>query len=802
MVEIEIDGQKIAVEEGSTIIEAADQAGIYIPRFCYHRKLSIAANCRMCLVEVEKARKPVPACATPISPDMKVFTKSPQALEAQRTVMQFLLINHPLDCPICDQGGACELQDLAMGYGDAKSYFGEGKRSVYSDSIGSLIETEMTRCIHCTRCVRFGEEVAGLRELGAVGRGEHMEIGTYVQHFVSSELSGNVIDLCPVGALTAKPSRYAARGWEMTEHPYVAPHDCVGSNTYLHTRGQEYAPQRTVMRVVPRENESINETWLSDRDRFGYLGLQHADRIMKPRMKKNGQWVEVEWQRALLEIIDRTQAICQQQGANQLAALISPNSTLETSYVAQQWLRALGCHNIDHRFRQHDFRDQSAMPLHPGLGLKIADIETLDAVLLLGSHVRMEQPLLAHRINKAYQDGARVMAINPADYPHVFTVADKIITHDIREGLAKLAKVLVDRAGEKVPALDSVITDHIAEAIADQLQQHQQSAGIFLGEHALHHPHAADIRALVALIQRLTGAKVSELTTGANTAGAWLAGAVPHRGAAGATLETAGLDAKMLLTTDPVRAYFLVNMEPELDTAYPAAALAALQQAGLVVCLTPFATDTMEAYADFILPITPFSETAGTYINAEGQWQSTSAVSVPTGEAKPAWKIFRVLANLMEIPGFEYQTAHEIRDLLQQQVGELSEHDLAKPSSEHTPLSNLHGQVDTNTLNRLAPWPIYRVDSLVRRADALQATELDAEPSVGINAATAVALGFNPEQDQGQAITVHQDDQTLSLPLRIDNHLADHVVHLPSGLAETSGFGSSMMPITLQRGSA
>ncbi len=594
MIEIDIDGQKLQVAEGASIIEAADEAGIYIPRFCYHKNLSVAANCRMCLVEVEKVGKPLPACATPVTPDMKVYTKSKKAMEAQRSVMEFLLINHPLDCPICDQGGECELQDLAMGYGSPNSYYEEPKRAVFNDDLGPLIETEMTRCIHCTRCVRFGEEVAGLRELGATGRGEDMEIGTYVRHLMQSEVSGNVIDLCPVGALTAKPSRYTCRGWEMLEHPMIAPHDCVGTNIFVHTKGREYAHQRLVMRVVPRENESLNETWMSDRDRFSYEGLTHPDRCFQPIMKKGNDWVKASWEDALNDIATRTNAVLQEQGADQIAALASPNSTVEALYLLQKLIRALGSHNVDYRVRELDFSDQNLTPEFPNQGVNTADIEDLTAILLVGSDVRFEQPMLANRVKKAVLNNTEVFAVNPINYPFNFTVKSKIITANIIGALAEIAKVLADASGKPFDALSNVTPNDVAKQMAERLKS-SDKAGIFLGAFAINHPAASQIRTLVRIIGQLSQSSIGVFTEGANASGAYLAGVVPHRGAAGAAINRVGCDAKTLLTSNPVQAYFLLNLEAELDTAYSAAALRALKAADLVVCLTPFVTETISS---------------------------------------------------------------------------------------------------------------------------------------------------------------------------------------------------------------
>lgn len=787
MVELEIDNMPITVEPGTSIIEAADKLGIYIPRFCYHKKLSIAANCRMCLVEVEKVGKALPACATPVTQGMKVYTVSKKAVEAQRMVMEFLLINHPLDCPICDQGGECELQDQSMGYGSSHSNYEQSKRAVFDEDIGPLIETEMTRCIQCTRCVRFGEEIAGLRELGVTSRGENEQIGTYVKHMMQSEVAGNVIDLCPVGALIAKPSRYTLRAWEVLENPAIAPHDCVGANIFVHSRSQEYVPQKQIMRVVPRENAAINETWISDRDRFSYLGLTHPERILNPKVKRNGVWKEVEWQPALLEIADRLQAIIQEQSSDQIAALASPNSSLEELYLLQKWLRTFGCSNVDHRLRQQDFSDQDLMPEYPHLGLKIVDIDSLDNILLIGSHIRYEQPSLGLRINKAVQDGAKVLAINPMDYRFVFPLAEKIITADIVYAVAEVVAALAQSAGQAVAEL-SIQPSANALAIATQLKNSKKNA-IFLGEYALSLADSANLRALVQKIKEMTGATVGYLTAGANGAGAWIAGAVPHRGPAGQAVETPGLNAFDFLTQQPKRAYILLGVEPEMDCIAPHAALKALQEAGLVVCLSSFASPNMEKYADFILPIAPFTETISTYVNVEGDWQSSPVISVPSGNSKPAWKIIRVLANLMELPGFDYADIHAV-------LAELSELVDNQPdnTSQAFPLKIKTLEKNDTQLKRLAPWLMYRVDGLTRRAEALQATQSKRLTEIAIHENLAKKLNLSVTEK----LIATQGSSEISLPWRIDNRLAENMVFIPSALDETAGFGQASAPISLR----
>ncbi|MCW8828778.1 MAG: NADH-quinone oxidoreductase subunit NuoG, partial [Gammaproteobacteria bacterium] len=521
MVNIEINGKVIETRDGVTLIEAADSAGITIPRFCYHSKLSIAASCRMCLVEVEKAPKPLPACATPVSEGMKVYTRSPKAIAAQRSVMEFLLINHPLDCPICDQGGECDLQEMAMGYGSGISRYTEGKRVVHNPDLGALIATDMTRCIHCTRCVRFGQEVAGMMELGAPGRGEHMHIGTYMEGTVDSELSGNVIDLCPVGALTSKPYRYTARPWELRSYHSISPHDCVGSNIRVDVRNGK------AMRVVPRENETVNETWIADRDRYSYTANDHPERLTQPMIREEGEWIASDWDTALTRAAEGLKAIAERDGAEQLGALASYSATTEEFYLLQKLMRGIGSGNIDHRLRQVDFRDQAEQPAYPALGQAIQDLELLDAVLLIGSNIRKDQPLLAQRLRKASRNnGAQIMAINAVDYDFTFPLAQKCITTDLGAELSGVLKALLTLTGDSAPdslqpLLTGVEPSEAQQNIAETLKAAPQ-ATVLLGNTAASYPARAELQALANLIAELAGARVGLLAEGGNSAGAWL----------------------------------------------------------------------------------------------------------------------------------------------------------------------------------------------------------------------------------------------------------------------------------------
>jgi len=714
MVQIVINGQTLDAEQGSMIIEAADRAGVRIPRFCYHKKLSIAANCRMCLVEVENVRKPVPACATPVTEGMKVLTRSKMALESQKAVMEFLLINHPLDCPICDQGGECELQDVSMGYGGDISRFNEGKRVIAKKDFGPLIETDLTRCIQCTRCVRFGEEIAGVREIGMLGRGEHVEIAASIEKSIESELSGNVIDVCPVGALTSKPFRFSARAWELRQYPAIAPHDCVGSNIYVHTQRNQ------IKRVVPRENEAVNEVWISDRDRFSYEGLRAQDRATMPMIKQNGVWREVDWNVALSVVNDKLQRLPK----NQMGALCSSSATLEEMYLLQKWLRGLGVTNIDHRMKQRDFSEQSSEGLFVGLSFPLADIEAMDAILLVGSHLRKEQPLLAHRVRKAHLNGGQVFVVNPRAYEFNFTVAQQK-TASLLEGLAGIAKACADLSSDLSAELKQYVanvkSNDIDASIAAQLLKGEKKA-ILLGALAAQHPNRYDLQRLCHIISQATGAKIGWLTEGANAAGAWLTGVVPHRGALGSSLfdyglKDVGLNAQAMLDAK-LQAYVLFNLEPDFDCLDNEQALHAMKQAECVIALSPYASESLKAYADVILPIATFAETAGTFVNVEGRWQSFKGVVEPFEQARPAWKVLRVLGNLAGLAQFDYVSCEEIRQEVEQLWQAAVSTFNAQDIRWSTPLAS-SPECDQVELKET---PIYSVDMITRRATALQQT--------------------------------------------------------------------------------
>jgi len=728
MVTIEINGKTYQAQAGQMLIEVADANGIHIPRFCYHKKLSVAANCRMCLVEVEKAPKPLPACATPVTAGMKVWTQSETALIAQKAVMEFLLINHPLDCPICDQGGECELQDIAMGYGHGESRYQETKRVVFDQDLGPLVATDMTRCIHCTRCVRFSQEISGIPEMGAAGRGEHTQIGTYVAKTLTSELSGNMIDLCPVGALTAKPFRFTARSWEIQQYEAIAPHDAIGSNLYFHVRRNQ------IMRVVPKENEAINETWLSDRDRFSYQGLTAPDRLTTPMIKQDGQWQSATWEQALSTTVAKLTEVSQAHTANAIGALITPTATLEELYLLQKYLRGLGSSNIDHRLRQVDFSDQQEAPLYPYLGQSIAELESNDAALIIGSQLPKAQPLLNHRLRKATVRGAKISVINPIDCEFNYPVASKLIVapNEMVENLAAIAQVLLEmKQGTLIPAPMLKLIAEITATKENLIEQRHrilaenlrwgQKRLILLGELAIAHPQLTLIRALAAVIAKMTGGQLGYLGEAGNSAGAWLAGAIPHRQVGGSAVETVGLDAQAMLSNTGLKAYLLWGIEPELDSWHGEDAISTLKAADFVVSFSAYQTPTIASYAQVILPIALMGETAGTYVNIAGQWQTVTGAITPPGETRPGWKILRALANLHKLPSFGYQELAEIGEEVRQYCDGLKAVNNRAgwqiPDAYHP----LNGSAENSGLQRLLEMPNYASDTLVRRAHSLQA---------------------------------------------------------------------------------
>ncbi len=740
MLNVVIDDVPYQARKGAMIIEVTDANDISVPRFCYHKKLPIAANCRMCMVQVEQggrmAPKPLPACATPVADGMKVWTRSEYARNAQRAVMEFLLINHPLDCPICDQGGECELQDVALEYGRGVSRFSEKKRVVPEKNFGPLIASDMTRCIHCTRCVRFLQHIAGFKEMGGMGRGEDVEIGTYIQHNIESELSGNIIDVCPVGALTSRPFRFKARAWEMNQTASVAAHDCIGSNLYLHTRNG------TLLRAVPRENEAINEVWLSDRDRFAVDGVNSPERLALPMVKRADGWRETDWEEALQVVAQGLRERVREQGESQLGILVSPNATLEEMSLVGRLADGLGVSNIDHRLRQGDFRGQQEQPLFPYLGQSLEAVAQLDAALLVGANPRKEQPILGHRLRQAAAGGAQVMFINAVDFEYNFPIAHKSIVAPERlvQSLAGVAAALLQRDKSRAPEhlrgiIEQTLPNASEQAIAETLSEARQGS-VLLGVGASLHAQFSTLRALAALVAQLSGATLGFLADGANSAGACLAGVLPHRCAGGAPREQAGLDAAAMLR-EPRKHYLLLGVEPEFDCADGAAALAAMQQAEFVVALTPFVTERMRDYADVLLPVNTYAETSGTFVNVEGIWQSFSAAARAPGGSRPGWKVLRVLGNLLELPGFDEISSEQVRDRLRESLGEVAVNNFqcAPQAWEDEPPAG-------DGLTRIGYLPMYAVDGIVRRATALQQTPDASVDALCIHSADAARLGL------------------------------------------------------------
>jgi NADH-quinone oxidoreductase subunit G len=697
MVEIELDGQKVEVAEGCMVMHAADKAGTYIPHFCYHKKLSIAANCRMCLVDVEKAPKPMPACATPVTNGMIVRTKSDKAIKAQQSVMEFLLINHPLDCPICDQGGECQLQDIAVGYGGSASRYAEEKRVVFHKDVGPLISMEeMSRCIHCTRCVRFGQEVAGVMELGMIHRGEHSEITTVVGDTVDSELSGNMIDICPVGALTSKPFRYSARTWELSRRKSVSPHDSTGANLIVQVKNNQ------VMRVLPLENEAVNECWIADRDRFSYESLNSDERLTQPMLKQGGEWKSVDWQTALEYVANGLRQIKADHGAAAIGALVSPHSTLEELHLAGALVRGLGSDNIDYRLRNADFTSATGVRW---LGMPIAALSNLQRVLVIGSNLRKDHPLFAQRIRQAARKGAQVSAVNAVQTDWAMPLATAVVAphNGWLQALADIASAIGAKNGATSPVAGQAGDQ--ATAIAASLLGGERRA-ILLGNAAAHHGNAAALLSLAQWIGEQTGATVGYLTEAANTVGAQFVGALPQNG---------GQNAGQMLQGG-LKAVLLLNNEPAFDSAAGTAGAAVLGQAQMVVTLSPFKANL--DISDVLLPIAPFTETPGSFVNAEGRIQGFHAVVKPRGEARPAWKVLRVIANLLGLPGFDFETS---QDVLAQVRGTLAADATHVPAER---LSNAASAGINSAASTAAPVvaAIYELDGLVRRAVSLQLT--------------------------------------------------------------------------------
>ncbi len=771
MVEIEIDGRKVQAQEGSMVIRAAEENGTYIPHFCYHKKLSIAANCRMCLVDIEKAPKPMPACATPVTQGMIIRTKSEKAIKAQQSVMEFLLINHPLDCPICDQGGECQLQDLSVGYGGSASRYNEEKRVVLHKDVGPLISMEeMSRCIQCTRCVRFGQEIAGVMELGMQHRGEHSEIATFVGRSVDSELSGNMIDICPVGALTSKPFRYSARTWELSRRKSVSPHDSTGANLIVQVKNGK------VLRVVPLENEAVNECWIADRDRFSYEALNSTERLTQPRIKQGGVWKDVDWTTALEYVANGLKGIKTEHGAAAIGALATGHSTVEELYLLAQLLRGLGSDNVDTRLRQADFTAGAGVRW---LGLPVAGLSTLDRALVVGSFLRKDHPLFASRLRQAAKSGAQISAIGGVNDDWLISLKQRVTVAPSAwaQALGDVAVAIANQLGSEIPC-NGTATD-AAKAIAASLLSGQSKA-VLLGNAAAQHPQASTLQALGQWIAEKTGASLGFLGDAANSVGAQLVGAQPLQG---------GLNAgQMLAPGKGLKALVLLGVEPELDSANPSNALAAVSAAEMVVSLSSFESKASE-YADVILPISPFSETSGTFVNAEGLVQSFHGVVKPLGETRPAWKVLRVLGNLLGLQGFDFETSEAVKA---RALGDAAAIGQRLNNATSAPVAIANG---TGGLERLADVPIYSADALVRRSPALQSTADAKSPVASLPASLWAELGLS----DGAQVKVSQDAGSVLLPAVRDASLPANVVRVPTGHATTAALGAAFGPIRVEK---
>ena len=780
MIEIQLDGQKVAVAEGSMVMHAADAAGTYIPHFCYHKKLSIAANCRMCLVEVEKAPKPMPACATPVTQGMVVHTKSDKALKAQQSVMEFLLINHPLDCPICDKGGECQLQDLAVGYGGSSSRYTEEKRVVFNKDVGPLISmAEMSRCIHCTRCVRFGQEVAGVMELGMIHRGEHSEITTVVGDTIDSELSGNMIDICPVGALTSKPFRYSARTWELSRRKSVSPHDSTGANLIVQVKNNK------VLRVLPLENEDVNECWIADRDRFSYEAVNSEERLTTPMVKQGGEWKITDWTTALEYVARSLTQIKADHGPGSIGALGSAHNTVEELHLLAKLVRGLGSDNIDFRTRHADFSAPAAGGTARWLGTSIASLSGLQRALIVGSFLRKDHPLFAQRIRQAAKKGGKVHSLNAVHDDWLMPMAAGVNAAPSTwvAALAEIASAIAATQGIAAPMVSAAAAEpsDAARSIAASMLSGERKA-VLLGNAAAQHPQASQLLALANWIATATGASVGYLTEAANTVGAQLVGAVPN---------TSGLNASQMLG-GALKACLLMNVEPAFDAANPSAAIKGLASADMVVALTSFKTAALDC-ADVLLPIAPFTETSGTFVNAEGRVQSFHGVVKPLGDARPAWKVLRVLGNMLGMSGFDFETSEDVRT---EALGEES----ALPSRLNNSTSAVAAHAETQGgLERIADVPIYATDAFVRRAAGLQHTADAAPVAVSLSSAVWAQLDLTP----GASVRVTQETlgglAQATLPAKLDATLAPTAVRVPAGHASTASLGAMFGSLTVEK---
>lgn len=773
MLEIEIDGKQLQVPDGSTVMEAANQIGAYVPHFCYHKKLSIAANCRMCLVQVEKAPKPLPACATPVTNGMKVWTHSEQAVKAQKGVMEFLLINHPLDCPVCDQGGECQLQDLSVGYGGAKSRYDEEKRVVSNKNLGPLVSTDMTRCINCTRCVRFTSEIAGLMELGQAFRGEHAEIMPFVEKTIDSELSGNIIDLCPVGALTSKPFRFGARAWEMSRRKSVSPHDSLGSNLIVQVKND------SVKRVLPLENESLNECWLSDKDRFSYEALRGDDRLTRPMVKQGGQWIETDWQTAIDYVVSGLKSIRADHGADSIGSLASPHCTLEELYLLQSITRGLGSGNIDFRLRQSDFSGDGKRSGAPWLGMAVADISNLDRLFIVGSFFRKDHPLMAQRVRQAIKKGLKLSVLNPAFDDWQLSIDNKICVapSEMVAGLARVIKAVADETNQTISSnfsdlCSQISVDDESLAVARSLVSGRRSA-IWLGNYAVQHRNAAQIHVLAQEIARLVNSEFGVIGEAANSVGGYLAGAVPF-----GLIE--GKNAAQMLST-PLKAYILSGVEPDLDIADGVSAIKSLREAEMVAALTVFKSPSLLDLADVLLPIAPFTETAGVFVNCEGRAQAFHPVTKCAGESRAGWKILRVIGSALELDGFDFGTIEDVRNKV---LGDSLAVDSLKLGNSLA-IDKFALPEAVSGIQRIADIPIYSSDPIVRRSGPLQATRDAAAPNARMNSSLISQIGLRP----GDKVRIKSETGEVTVVLIEDDAVAAGCLRLAGGHGDTMALG-------------
>ncbi len=784
MLEIEIDGKQLAVPDGSTVMEAANQVGAYVPHFCYHKKLSIAANCRMCLVQVEKAPKPLPACATPVTNGMKVWTHSEQAVKAQKGVMEFLLINHPLDCPICDQGGECQLQDLSVGYGGEASRYAEEKRVVSNKNLGSLVSTDMTRCINCTRCVRFTTEIAGLMELGQAFRGEHAEIMPFVEKTLESELSGNIIDLCPVGALTSKPFRFSARAWEMSRRKSISPHDSLGSNLVVQVKND------SVKRVLPFENEAVNECWLSDKDRFSYEALGSEERLTRPMIKQAGEWFETDWQTAIDYLSQSLKAIKAEHGAESIGALASPHCTLEELYLIQALTRGIGSGNVDFRLRQTDFSADKNRNGAPWLGMLVSEIGTLDRLFIIGSFFRKDHPLIAQRVRQAAKRGLKVSALNPAFDDWQFPVETKycVPPSEMTLALARVVRALSESSGQQISThllglCAEISVDDYSVDIAKSISSGKKCA-VWLGNYAIQHKDASLVHFLAQEIARLSKSSLGILGEAANSVGGYIAGAVPLGGIEGKNVV------QMLST--PLKAYVLMNFEPELDLADGNVAVATLKKAEMVAVLSSFRSKSVLDFADVLLPVAPFAETAGVFVNCEGRAQAFYPVVKNLGESRPSWKVLRVIGSTLGLSGFDFDKIEDVRSRIIGNSNFIQQSLLNNELSFNFDMSFPVGYREG--IERVADIPIYSADMIVRRSTSLQET-VDGNPVAHMNSEMIRQLGLA----SGDFVRVKSAVGESKVNLIVDDEVANGCVRLAGAHPETASLGALHCQISVER---